>query len=216
MEGQNFWQGFIAAAATKTTSFGPTFDNYAANITRAAVAGGTAAVIARDKFENGAITGAFSYAFNDWLDRPPPPEDRIDPDYTIENLAAAGTGVYGLARAGFSAAAGWWMAEGAEIVTAESAANAANGVRLSQQLLFESANSVFTPTGELTEGAIMGAQEIIPAGRLGNSAIPQGFAKFTTETFRSPSGPFTVRFYMNPSTGKVLYNLDYKTLFLPK
>lgn len=90
----------------------------------------------------------------------------------------------------------------------------ANGVRLSEQLALESANSAFTASGELSEGAIAGANEFIPAGQLGNLAIPGGFAKFTTDTFASPSGPFTVRFYMNPATGDVFYGLDYKVLFL--
>lgn len=81
-------------------------------------------------------------------------------------------------------------AEGA--ATAESAANAMNGVLLSQQLTLESAYSAFTETGELSEGAIFGSQEIIPAGQLGNPAIPDGFAKFSTDTFASPSGPFQV------------------------
>src|SRR5262249_18487888 len=66
-EGGNFWQGFIAAAATKATSFRPTFDNFAADTARAAVVGGTVAAISGGKFENGAVTGAFSYAFNDYL-----------------------------------------------------------------------------------------------------------------------------------------------------
>ncbi len=65
-EGGNFWKGFIAAAATKATSFGGSFDNFAADTARAAVVGGTVARISGDKFENGAITGAFSYAFNDY------------------------------------------------------------------------------------------------------------------------------------------------------
>ncbi len=64
-EGGDFWTGFIAAAATKATSFGGTFGNFAADTTRAAVVGGTVAVLTGDKFENGAITGAFSYALND-------------------------------------------------------------------------------------------------------------------------------------------------------
>jgi hypothetical protein len=66
-EGGNFWTGFIAGAATKATSFGGSFGNYAADTSRAAVVGGTVAVLTGDKFENGAITGAFSYAFNDGL-----------------------------------------------------------------------------------------------------------------------------------------------------
>ena len=68
MEGGNFWQGFIAAAATKATSFGPTFNNYAANAARAAAVGGTIAAISGDKFVNGAVTGVFSYSMNDYLD----------------------------------------------------------------------------------------------------------------------------------------------------
>lgn len=103
-------------------------------------------------------------------------------------------------------------AEGA--ATAESAANVMNGVRLSQQLSLESANSAFTATGELSDEAIAGSQEIIPAGQLGNPAIPDGFSKFSTDTFASPSGPFQVHFYMNPTTGEVFYGLDYKSVFV--
>jgi hypothetical protein len=91
------------------------------------------------------------------------------------------------------------------VVGAESVANVANGVRLSQQLARESAESAFTASGELSEGAIAGSREIIPAGQLGNPAIPQGFSKFATDTFASPSGPFQAHFYMNPVTGEVYY-----------
>jgi hypothetical protein len=97
--------------------------------------------------------------------------------------------------------------------TADSAVNVANGARLSQQLALESANSAFTATGELSEGAISGANEIIPAGQLGNPAIPQGLSKFATDTFASPSGPFQVHFYMNAVSGAVYYGLDYKVIF---
>jgi len=55
--------------------------------------------------------------------------------------------------------------------------------------------------------------EIIPAGQLGNPAIPQGFSKFATDTFASPSGPFQAHIYMNPVTGEVYYGLDYKIIF---
>src|SRR5579863_1583035 len=34
-----------------------------------------------------------------------------------------------------------------------------------------------------------------------------------TQTFNSPSGPFQVHFYMNP-TMQIFYGLDYKTMFL--
>jgi RHS repeat-associated protein len=65
----DFWKGFVAAAATKATSFGPTFDNYAADVTRAALVGGTVAAISGDKFENGAILGVYSYSYNDYFDK---------------------------------------------------------------------------------------------------------------------------------------------------
>jgi hypothetical protein len=32
-------------------------------------------------------------------------------------------------------------------------------------------------------------------------------------TFQSPSGPFQVHFYMNPSTGETFYGLDHKAIF---
>jgi len=100
------------------------------------------------------------------------------------------------------------------IAGAGSAANVANGVRLGQQLSLESANSAFTATGELSQGAIAGADEIIPAGELGNPAIPQGFSKFTTDTFASPAGNFQVHFYGNSATGEIFYGLDYKLIFV--
>ena len=97
--------------------------------------------------------------------------------------------------------------------SAASAQNIVNGVRLSGQLTVSEATSVFTTGGRLSQGAINGATEIIPAGALGNPAIPAGFAKFTTETFKSPAGPFQVHFYMNPATREVVYGLDYKVIF---
>jgi|ERR1700733_1166952 len=66
-EGGDFWKGFMATAATKASSLhGPRFDGFSANAVRAAVVGGTVASLSGDKFANGAITGVFSYAFNDY------------------------------------------------------------------------------------------------------------------------------------------------------
>ncbi|MBR0780760.1 RHS repeat-associated core domain-containing protein [Bradyrhizobium iriomotense] len=66
-EGGNFWQGFVATAATKASSlWGPDFQSMSANVARAAVVGGTVAAINGDKFANGAILGSFSYVFNDY------------------------------------------------------------------------------------------------------------------------------------------------------
>jgi len=94
--------------------------------------------------------------------------------------------------------------------TAESVAN---GVRLAQELRLESANSAFSSSGELSEGAINGSSMTHAPGTLGNPAIPTGFGKFTTQTFQSPSGPFQVHYYMNPTTGAIHYLLDYKVVF---
>ena len=94
--------------------------------------------------------------------------------------------------------------------TATGAENAINGVRLNQQL---SAQSAFNASGGLSQEAITGAREIIPSAELGNPAIPSGFSKFSTGTFDSPSGPFQVHFYQNPTTGEIWNGLDYKSVF---
>jgi hypothetical protein len=49
--------------------YGPDFNSLGANISRAAIVGGTVAALTGDKFANGAILGAFSYGFNDWSHR---------------------------------------------------------------------------------------------------------------------------------------------------
>ncbi len=74
------------------------------------------------------------------------------------------------------------------VITASSslAARAARGglptlQNLGRQLAAEEAAGAFTEAGELTQAAIQGAREIIPAAELGNPAIPEGFGKFATE-----------------------------------
>src|SRR5206468_12649830 len=99
------------------------------------------------------------------------------------------------------------------VATASSAQNVMNGVRLSQRLTFEEANSAFTASGQLSQGAINGSRMTHAPGTLGNPAIPSGFGKYSTTTFRSPSGPFQVHYYMNPSSGELFYGLDYKVVF---
>jgi hypothetical protein len=67
-EGGNFWQGFVATAATKAGNlYGPRFSSFAGNVAKAAIVGGTVAQISGGKFANGAILGSFSYSFNDSL-----------------------------------------------------------------------------------------------------------------------------------------------------
>ena len=47
----------------------------------------------------------------------------------------------------------------------------------------------------------------------GNPAIPQGFSKYATTVFDTPSGTAQIHFYMNPTTSEIYYGLDYKTIF---
>jgi hypothetical protein len=79
----------------------------------------------------------------------------------------------------------------------------------------QSAKSPFTAAGMLTQDAINSSQVIrgLEAGRLNNPAIPPGFGKYTTDTFRSPAGDFQMHFYKNPTTNEVFYGLDYKVIF---
>jgi RHS repeat-associated protein len=88
-----------------------------------------------------------------------------------------------------------------------------DAARLAMQLAFEEASGAFTDTGELSETAIQGAREIIPEEELINPELPEGFSKFQTETFESPSGPFHVHFYKNSETGEVFYGQDFKAIF---
>jgi hypothetical protein len=99
------------------------------------------------------------------------------------------------------------------MVQTGSAQNVVNEVRLSEQLTMESANSAFAADGTLSEGAINNSRQIFAPGSLGNPEIPSEFGKYTTQTFASPSGPFQVHFYMNPSSGETFYGLDYKAVF---
>ena len=103
---------------------------------------------------------------------------------------------------------GVMAAEG--IAGADSAANAVNGVRLAQQL---SAQSMFDEAGGLSADAIAGSRQILGADELVNPAIPDGFAKYSTQLFDTPAGPGQVHFYMNPGTGEAYYGLDYRFLF---
>jgi hypothetical protein len=99
--------------------------------------------------------------------------------------------------------------------TSDGLANAATYPKLLDKLTRESAGSVFTSTGRLTQEAIDSAKVIpeLGPGKLNNSNIPSGFGKYATETFPSPSGNFQVHFYMNPITKEVFYDFDYKVVF---
>ena len=83
---------------------------------------------------------------------------------------------------------------------------------LANQQAFGEAASAFNDSGGLSQSAISGSREIIAPGKLGNPNIPDGFGKYSTGTYNSPSGPFQVHFYQNPSTSEIYYGLDYKAV----
>jgi len=93
--------------------------------------------------------------------------------------------------------------------------NIADAKRLANQLKMQSASSPFTSDGKLTQNVISNAKPVpgLGPGELNNPSIPKGFGKYTTETYQSPSGSFQIHFYKNPTTGEVLYDLDYKAIF---
>jgi Pretoxin HINT domain len=89
--------------------------------------------------------------------------------------------------------------------------NATPTSSLNAELAMGSAESAFTEAGTLTDEAIASSREIIPESALGDH-VPSGFAKYSTPTYQSPVGNMQVHFYMNPTTGQVLYGLDYKAV----
>ena len=103
------------------------------------------------------------------------------------------------------------------------AENAANGLRLGQQLARESADSAFTSSGGLQQEVIDGSTRITPGSNINNPGVIKqltsdgsdiaDWGKYTSRTFQSPSGPFQVHYYYNPSTGVVDYGYDYKVVF---
>ncbi len=101
--------------------------------------------------------------------------------------------------------------------------NIANGPRLRDQLLYEEAASVFTPTGGLHPDVIAGSRMIIPGQDIANPRVVStltadgsdiaDWGKYSTQTYQSPSGDFQVHYYQNQSTGDVNYDIDYKAKF---
>jgi len=104
------------------------------------------------------------------------------------------------------------------------AASAANGARLASRLTVQEARAVFTESGGLSSEVIGRSTEIINGTQLGNQALAKSltadgsqiadWGKYTTQTFKSPSGPSQVHSYYNSTTGNVFYGLDYKTVFV--
>ena len=103
------------------------------------------------------------------------------------------------------------------------AESAVNARRLAQQLTRQEASSAFTPGGALHSEVLARSRPIIPGSQIQNPAVIReltadgsriaDWAKFSTETLQSPSGPFQVHFYRNVRTGTVNYTIDYKAVF---
>ena len=111
-----------------------------------------------------------------------------------------------------------------EIHAERQAANesAAAKVRLAQRLSRQEANSIFTKAGQLKRSVIAKRRLIIRGEKLSAGTASyltqdgsniSDWAKYSTRTFKSPSGPFQVHFYYNPVTKEVNYGLDYKVVF---
>ena len=146
--------------------------------------------------------------------------DGITPVYPVEEFVGywmGGTLIGRGAGAGFDWLFGSSARVGGEVGAkgVGEAYNIANASKLAEQLTAQSARSPFTAAGTLTQDAINNSQVIrgLEAGRLSNPAIPSGFGKYTTDTFRSPAGDFQMHFYQNPTTGEAFYWLDYKAIF---
>lgn len=103
------------------------------------------------------------------------------------------------------------------------ASNAADHARLRRQLQFDEAASVFTPSGGLQQSVIDAARPIVPGSQIRNTQAIEtltadgsniaDWAKYTTQSFDSPSGTFQVHLYRNTVSGATNYTLDYKVKF---
>lgn len=82
--------------------------------------------------------------------------------------------------------------------------------------------SIFTGSGALQPSVIQSSTPITARQNLRNPGVVKAltadgssiadWAKFTTQSFESPAGPFQVRFYRNATTGATNYTIDYKVL----
>jgi hypothetical protein len=153
----------------------------------------------------------------------------------ISQAARFGTEIAGgeLIRGGALADEAVEITEGAEYTRGPFGINVPRGTtgaesavsarRLAQQLTRQEASSAFTPGGALHPEVLARSRPIIPGSQIQNPAVIReltadgsriaDWAKFSTETLQSPSGPFQVHFYRNVRTGAVNYTIDYKAVF---
>jgi hypothetical protein len=115
-------------------------------------------------------------------------------------------------------------AQGCCVAAETGAVSSANAARLAGQLTEQEARAVFTSSGVLHPEVIANSTEIINGTQLGNQALVKSltadgsnladWGKYTTQTFRSPSGPFQVHFYFNATESRVFYDMDFKSVFV--
>ncbi|MBW1596835.1 polymorphic toxin-type HINT domain-containing protein [Streptomyces sp. JJ38] len=95
------------------------------------------------------------------------------------------------------------------------------GQKLADQLRKESASSPFTPGGFLGPEAIANSRVIMRGSEMKNPALRARFEerggisqwdKYSTETHQSPYGDYQVHYYMNRTSGEVMYGFDYKVV----
>ncbi|MGS2590554.1 polymorphic toxin-type HINT domain-containing protein [Streptomyces hebeiensis] len=95
------------------------------------------------------------------------------------------------------------------------------GQKLADQLRKESASSPFTPGGFLEPEAIANSRMIMRGSEMNNKALRARFeerggisqwGKYSTDTHQSPYGDYQVHYYMNRTSGEVMYGFDYKVV----
>ncbi|WP_242540887.1 polymorphic toxin-type HINT domain-containing protein [Streptomyces albidoflavus] len=96
-----------------------------------------------------------------------------------------------------------------------------SGQKLADKLRNESASSPFTASGELTSDAIANSRLIMRGSDMKNTALQAKFekrggaaqwGKYSSETHQSPYGDYQVHYYMNRTSGEVMYDFDYKAV----
>jgi RHS repeat-associated protein len=101
--------------------------------------------------------------------------------------------------------------------------NIANAPRLAADLTRREAAAVFDDAGRLHPDVVAGSRRIIEGADLKNPDVVRAltrdgssiadWGKYSTQTFKSPSGPFQVHYYRNRATGRINYEIDYKVVF---
>nr|WTB09098.1 polymorphic toxin-type HINT domain-containing protein [Streptomyces antimycoticus] len=95
------------------------------------------------------------------------------------------------------------------------------GQKLADKLRKESASSPFTPGGFLEPEAIANSRMIMRGSEMNNKALRARFeerggisqwGKYSTDTHQGPYGDYQVHYYMNRTSGEIMYGFDYKVV----